>query len=200
MVNCIITNLFDSITNIGTMKWIQFTLALFLGTVSLSAQNSVYQFSMTDIEGNEIPLSDYKGKVLLIVNVASKCGNTPQYEELQKFYEDFNEDGMVILGFPANNFLGQEPGSDEEILEFCTRNYQITFPLFSKISVKGKKIHPLYTYLTVKEVNGVIDAPVKWNFQKFLIGREGNIVTWFKPGASVEGEEIKSVILAELNK
>jgi glutathione peroxidase len=161
------------------------------------AQNSektVYRFTMDDINGNPVSLSTFKGKVLVIVNVASKCGLTPQYKEIQKFYEDYKDKGVVVLGFPANNFLGQEPGSNEQIREFCEKEYAVTFPMFSKISVKGKDISPLYKFLTDKEENGVMDASVKWNFQKFIIDKQGRMVTFFEPRTHVNEEKFLEVI------
>lgn len=151
---------------------------------------SVYEFKMKTIDGKEQSLSDYKGKVLLIVNVASKCGLTPQYKDIEALYEKYKDKGLVVLGFPANNFMGQEPGSDKEIKEFCTLKYDVTFPMFSKISVKGKDQHPLYQYLTNKENNGVIDADVKWNFQKFLIDKNGKVITSFSPQTSVAEKSV----------
>ncbi len=161
-------------------------------------QNSgktIYGFTMDDIDGKPVSLSDFKGKVVLIVNVASKCGLTPQYEELQALYDQYNNKGLVILAFPANNFLGQEPGTDQEIKAFCSKNYGVTFPVFSKISVKGKDMAPLYTFLTSKEENGVMDSSVKWNFQKYLIDREGRLVTFFDPRTNVTEEKVKAAII-----
>jgi glutathione peroxidase len=155
---------------------------------------TIYQFTMNDIDGRPVSLADYRGKVILIVNVASKCGHTPQYEDLQKFYEANREKGVVILAFPANNFLGQEPGTDTEIKEFCEKNYGVTFPVFSKISVKGKDQAPLYQFLTSKEENGVMDTSVKWNFQKYLIDREGRLVTFFAPGTKVTDPEVTEAL------
>ena len=156
-------------------------------------KGSIYNYTMKDINGKEIHLSDYKGKLILIVNTASKCGNTPQYEGLENLYEKYKDKDFVILGFPANNFLGQEPGTDAEIKQFCTLNYNVTFPMFSKISVKGKDIHPLFLYLTTKAINGVIDAPVTWNFQKFLIDKTGNIVASFSPKTKVEDQAFQDI-------
>jgi len=124
-------------------------------------------------------LSQYDGKVLLLVNVASKCGFTKQYAGLQQLYEKYKDRGFVVLGFPANNFMGQEPGTDSEIKNFCTTQFNVTFPMFSKISVKGKKIHPLYQYLTSPEENGEFGKSITWNFNKFLIGRDGNTIARF---------------------
>lgn len=155
---------------------------------------AIYDIKVNDIIGNKVSLSRYKGKVLLIVNVASKCSNTKQYADLQAIYEEYQDDGFVVLGFPANNFMNQEPGSDEEINRFCTSKYGVTFPMFSKISVKGKDIHPLYEYLTSKKENGKLDAPIKWNFQKFLVGRNGKVISYYKPTDRVKDSTIKKAI------
>lgn len=161
---------------------------------------SVHDFTMNDINDQPVELSKYKGKVLLIVNTASKCGLTPQYEDLQATYEKYKDQDLVVLGFPANNFMGQEPGSNSQIKEFCTSKFNVTFPMFSKISVKGKDIHPLYQYLTSKEENGKFDAPVSWNFQKFLVDREGNVLQSFAPGDKVTDEKVLKVIEEALEK
>jgi|GEM_PF-37023 len=139
----------------------------------------LYTFTMNDIDGKPVSLSQYQGKVILIVNVASKCGFTKQYAGLQALYEKYQEQDFVILGFPANNFLGQEPGTDSEIKSFCSTKFNVSFPMFSKISVKGKDIHPLYQYLTSPEENGKFGQPISWNFNKFLIGRNGFTVGYF---------------------
>lgn len=162
--------------------------------------SSVHEFTVNNIDDEPVKLSTYKGKVLLIVNTASKCGLTPQYEGLQTAYEKYKEDGLVILGFPANNFMGQEPGKNSQIKEFCANKFNVTFPMFSKISVKGKQIHPLYEYLTKKELNGKIDAPVTWNFQKFLIDRDGKVVKSFAPGQKVTDTDVKKIIEKQLKK
>ncbi len=133
---------------------------------------NVYTFSVEDIDGAKVSLKDYEGKVLLIVNTASRCGFTPQYRSLEELYQKYKDQGLVVLGFPANNFMNQEPGSNEEIKNFCTLNYQVSFPLFSKISVKGKDIHPLYQYLITQEN---FSGAISWNFNKFLIGRDGKV-------------------------
>lgn len=159
---------------------------------------TVHDFTMTDIDGNKVSLADYEGKTLLIVNVASRCGLTPQYEDLQALYEKYKDQGLVILGFPANNFMGQEPGTDAEIKAFCNNKFDVSFPMFSKISVKGKDQDPLYQYLTQKEENGVIQAPVKWNFQKFLIDKQGKVVTSFSPRTKVNEQEVIEAIEAQL--
>ena len=162
--------------------------------VTAPMSKTIYDFKMKNIDGKEVSLSDYKGKVVMIVNVASLCGNTPQYKDIEAMYEKYKDKGLVVLGFPANNFMGQEPGSDEKIKAFCTREYAVTFPMFSKISVKGDDMHPLYKFLTSKAENGVIDAPVKWNFQKFLIGKDGKVITSIGNHTSVtEPDVIKEV-------
>ncbi len=176
---------------------------LTIALVALFAANSsktVYDFNVKDIDGNQVSLAKYKGKVLLIVNVASMCGNTPQYKDIQALYTKYSSKGLVVLGFPANNFMGQEPGSDKDIKAFCTREYAVTFPMFSKISVKGKDIAPLYSYLTQKSENGVTDAAVTWNFQKFLVGKDGHVITSVSPKTSVNDAEVIKAIEAALSK
>lgn len=151
---------------------------------------SVYEFKMKNIDGKEVSLSEYKGKVLMLVNVASKCGLTPQYEGLQSLYSKYKDQGFVVLGFPANNFMGQEPGTEAEIKEFCSLKYNVTFPMFSKISVKGDDQHPLYQYLTSKESNPEFGGEVKWNFNKFLVGKDGKIMARFEPKVKPDSEEV----------
>ncbi|MEX0966032.1 MAG: glutathione peroxidase [Bacteroidia bacterium] len=170
------------------MKAVLFSFLLLLPFAG--TRESVYDFTMEDIDGREVKLDTFEGKVLVIVNVASKCGLTPQYEELQQFYETYKDREVVVLGFPANNFLGQEPGTDSEIRQFCSENYGVTFPMFSKISVKGKDQHPLYEYLTQKKKNGVLDAPVKWNFQKFLVDKNGKVRQAVEPKKSILDPEV----------
>jgi glutathione peroxidase-family protein len=140
---------------------------------------NIYDFTMKDIDGKDVRLSDYKGKVLLIVNVASKCGFTGQYAGLEKLFRTYADRGLVVLGFPANNFFRQEPGTEAEIKSFCTLTYGVTFPMFAKISVKGKDIHPLYAFLTAKETHPKFAGAISWNFNKFLIGRDGAIAGRF---------------------
>jgi len=149
----------------------------------MQTSSTVYDFSITRIDGEEINLNAFKGKKILFVNVASKCGYTSQYEGLQKLYEQ-NKEKLVIIGLPCNQFMHQEPGTNEEIQSFCTKNYGVTFPITEKVNVKGDKIHPLYNWLTRKELNGVEDSKVKWNFQKYLIDEEGKLVQVF--GSKVE--------------
>jgi glutathione peroxidase len=170
------------------------SLILFSIPVLKSQDTNFHSFTVTDIDGNEISLSEFKGKKVLVVNVASKCGFTKQYEGLQKLFEEYGGDDFVIVGFPANNFLKQEPGTNEEIKEFCTLNYGVTFPMMAKISVKGNDIHPLYAWLTKKENNGVMDAKVSWNFQKFMIDENGNLVDYASPKTKPYDEKIVSWI------
>jgi glutathione peroxidase len=144
-------------------------------TKAMSEKQSIYQFKVEDINGNTFDFSTLKGKKVMIVNTASKCGYTPQYAELQELYEKYKDKNFEIIGFPANNFLWQEPGSNEEIATFCQKNYGVSFPMMAKISVKGKKKHPIYEFLTKKKKNAYTDSKVKWNFQKYLIDTEGHV-------------------------
>lgn len=156
-----------------------------LSVTSVNAQNkSFYDFNVKTINGQNLNLSSFKGMKVLIVNVASKCGNTPQYEKLQMLFDKYGKNNFVVIGFPANNFMGQEPGTNEEIQQFCTLNYHVTFPMMAKISVKGKDIDPLYKWLTEKTENGKQDAEVTWNFQKFMIDENGNWVGVVPPNES----------------
>ncbi len=139
-------------------------------------RENIYQFSVTDLYGDKFDFNSIKGKKLMIVNTASKCGFTPQYEDLQKLYDTYKDKDFVIIGFPANNFGQQEPGSDKEIASFCKENYGVTFPMMSKISVKGDDIHPIYQFLTQKKLNGFADSEVAWNFQKYLLNEKGEVV------------------------
>jgi len=154
--------------------------------------SSIYDYSVQTIDGNSASLSEYKGKVVMIVNVASKCGFTPQYEGLQNLYEKYKDRDFVVLGFPANNFMGQEPGSNEEIKSFCSLNYGVTFPMFEKISVKGRDIHPLYEYLTSKKAGHDFGGKISWNFNKFLIGRNGEIIGRFPSKTEPLSDEVVS--------
>jgi glutathione peroxidase len=157
-------------------------------------------FKMKGIDGKEVDLSHFQGKVVLIVNVASKCGNTPQYKELQKLYEKHEKEGLVVLGVPANEFGKQEPGSNDEIAQFCSSKYHVTFPMLAKVVVKGEGICPLYKYLTDKETDPKFDGPITWNFEKFLIGRNGEVVHRFKPRVKPESKEVVEAIETELKK
>lgn len=145
---------------------------------------TIYDFSMKTITGEEKSLRDFEGKVLLVVNVASRCGLTPQYEELEALYEKHQKDGFEILGFPANDFLWQEPGSDADIQKFCSTKYDVTFPLFSKIKVKGKGKSPLYDFLIKQPTTPIGTGEIGWNFEKFLVGRDGKVLARFKPRMS----------------
>jgi len=155
---------------------------------------SIFDFTMNDIDGNPVKLKIYKGKVILLVNVASKCGLTPQYEGLQKLYSEYKENNFVILGFPANNFLHQEPGSDKEIKSFCSLNFGVEFPMFSKISVKGKKQHPLYKFLTKKNTNPEYPGKIRWNFEKFIFDKQGKLIARFHPKIKPQDKKIISLI------
>ena len=169
------------------------TIILSILTLGAMAQTkTLYDFEAKTIDGKEFEFSSLKGKKVLVVNTASKCGYTPQYEELQKLYDQSGGGDFEIIGFPANNFMGQEPGSNDEIAGFCQKNYGVTFTMMEKVSVKGKDQHPLYAWLTDKEQNGVEDAKVKWNFQKFLIDENGNYVKSLAPGTSSLDAEVTS--------
>ncbi|MDE2419982.1 MAG: glutathione peroxidase [Gammaproteobacteria bacterium] len=147
---------------------------------------SIYDFSAEKLEGGEQSLADYRGKVLLIVNTASKCGFTPQFEGLEKVFEEYKDKGLVVLGFPCNQFASQDPGSNNEIGEFCQRNYGVSFPMFAKIDVNGSDAHPLYKFLT-KEAKGILGSEaVKWNFTKFLVGKDGNVIDRYAPTTKPE--------------
>ena len=155
-----------------------FLIGIMIGKAQTKKQmndQTIYQFEVEDITGKAFPLSNLQGKKVMIVNTASKCGLTPQYKELEALYQQYKDKDFVIIGFPANNFLKQEPGTNEEIATFCQVNYGVSFPMMSKISVKGKDMHPLYQFLTQKSKNGVADSKVSWNFQKYLIGKDGHL-------------------------
>jgi glutathione peroxidase len=171
------------------MKW-RFLLAGALAiAMSAVAASSIHEFTLKTIDGQPAPLKQYEGKVVLIVNVASRCGYTPQYAGLEKLYRKYKDRGFVVIGVPANNFGGQEPGTDAEIKEFCTRNYGVTFPMMSKVSVKGADMTPLYQYLT-----SATGGDVKWNFTKFLAGKDGKVIARFEPGVSPESAELAAAI------
>jgi glutathione peroxidase len=158
------------------------------------APASPLDFSVKDIDGKEVNLADYKGKVVLLVNVASKCGFTPQYQGLEKVYKKYSDQGFVIVGFPANNFGGQEPGSDEQIKSFCTSKYDVTFPMMSKISVKGDDKHPVYKFLTEKETDGEFAGEIGWNFTKFLIDRNGAVMARYASKTKPEDPTVTAAI------
>lgn len=172
------------------MKTIIITVLLGLFVTDNYAQESFYDFVVKDIYGEDFAFSTLKGKKVLIVNTASKCGYTKQYKDLEKLFSEYKEKDFIIIGFPANNFLSQEPGTNEEIITFCQSNYGVTFPMMSKISVKGEDIHPLYVWLTSKDKNGFMDSKVSWNFQKYLIDEKGNLVDVVKPKVNPYSEKI----------
>lgn len=163
---------------------------LFAGIVATAQTGTIHQFKVETIDGKEFDLSSLKGKKVMVVNTASKCGFTPQYKLLQSLYETYGGKGFEIVGFPANNFMGQEPGSNQDIKAFCSENYGVTFPMMAKVSVKGKDIHPLFSWLTEKSLNGVQDAPVKWNFQKFLIDENGRLVDVLPPATKPDDQKV----------
>jgi glutathione peroxidase len=162
-------------------------LYLILSTMLLSSSSiteSIHQFVVIDIEGNKFDFSSLKGKKIMVVNTASRCGLTPQYEKLEELYTKYKSKDFVIVGFPANDFLMQEPGSNEDIAKFCKKNYGVSFPMMSKISVNGKKIHPVYKFLTKKSLNGLKDNKVEWNFQKYLLDEKGYLVRVISPSTA----------------
>ncbi len=153
-----------------------------------------YDFSLYDIDGKPVSLAHYRGKVLLVVNVASKCGFTYQYAALEELYKKYRGSGFEVLGFPSNDFLGQEPGSNEQIKEFCSLSFGVSFPLFAKISVRGRKIHPFYRFLTDKKENPGFGGPISWNFNKFLIDRDGRIVARFGSRDEPMSEKVTAMV------
>jgi glutathione peroxidase len=172
------------------MKSLFISFLLILSVFSIKAQTGFYSFTVKDIDGNDFALSQLKGKKVMVVNTASKCGYTPQYKDLQTVYSRYKDKNFIIVGFPANNFGAQEPGTNEEIKEFCEKNYGVSFPMMSKISVKGEDMHPLYKWLTSKELNGKEDSEVNWNFQKYLIDESGNLVSVYPSKVKPDSEEI----------
>jgi glutathione peroxidase len=171
------------------MRNILLPISLVLFAAALSGAASIYEFTLNSIDGTPAPLADFRGKVVLLVNVASKCGYTPQYSALEATYEKYKDRGLVIAGFPANNFGAQEPGTNEEIKTFCTRKYSVTFPMYSKISVKGSDIAPLYAYLTQST-----GGDIKWNFTKILVGKDGKIIARFEPAVTPDSPQVTSAI------
>ena len=161
---------------------------------SLFGASSALDYTLNSIEGQPAPLSQYKGKVVMIVNVASLCGFTPQYAGLEALYEKYKGQGFVILGFPANNFGSQEPGTDEEIKTFCTRKYNVSFPMYSKISVKGADKAPLYQFLTDKQANPATGGEIQWNFTKFLVGKDGQIIQRFESKVEPQSPEVTAAV------
>ena len=163
------------------MKRFILSLYVTLFLFSIVSAQSLYDYTVIDIDGEEFSFASLKGKKVMVVNVASKCGYTPQYEQMEAIYKKYNEQGFVIIGFPANNFMKQEPGTNQEIKEFCTLNYGVTFPMMEKISVKGKNMAPVYQWLTDEDLNGESSSKVKWNFQKYLISADGKLEHVFNP-------------------
>jgi len=171
-------------------KFFLFVSIMVMTLTTFAQEKSIYDFKVTDIDGKPFDMASLKGKKVLIVNTASKCGFTPQYKQLEAIYKKYGPDKFVIVGFPANNFMHQEPGSNSQIKTFCTENYDVTFPMMSKISVKGDDIAPLYKWLTEKSQNGVLDAPIKWNFQKFMIDESGHLAGVAWPQDKPDSEKI----------
>ena len=191
-------NLISFLAKASALMLITLSITNQVSAQKASMEKTIYSFTMTDIQGKQVSLEEFKGKVVLIVNVASECGLTPQYEDLQALYNAKSAEGLVILGFPANNFMGQEPGTDEQIATFCSSKFGVTFPMFSKIDVVGKNQHPLYQFLTQQKLNGKMDSDVTWNFQKYLIGRDGTLITSFKPRQQVDTPEVLEQINSAL--
>ncbi|HTD55870.1 MAG TPA: glutathione peroxidase [Silvibacterium sp.] len=183
------------------MRKLAFLLALCLvgGTMS-AAVKSIYDFTLKSIDGKPVSLSEYHGKVVMLVNVASKCGFTPQYAGLEKLYEKYKDQGFVVIGIPANNFMQQEPGSNEEIKKFCTRTYNVSFPMMSKVSVKGDDKTPLYVFLTDKSTDPKLGGEIQWNFTKFLFDRSGNPVARFEPKVTPESPEVAAAVESALKQ
>lgn len=185
----------------GSVRKFAFILTLCaLGGVMSGAVKSVYDFTLKSIDGKPVSLSEYHGKVLLLVNVASKCGFTPQYAGLEALYEKYKGQGLVIVGIPANNFMQQEPGTDAEIRKFCTNKYNVTFPMMSKVSVLGPDKTPLYVFLTDKSTDPKLGGDIKWNFTKFLFDRNGNPVARFEPNVTPESPEVTAAVEAALKQ
>jgi glutathione peroxidase len=164
---------------------------LFVMTSLLGTAQSIHSFKVKGIDGKQIDFASFKGKKILVVNTASKCGYTPQYEALEKVYKQY-KDKLVIIGFPCNQFGGQEPGTNEEIASFCQKNYGVTFPLADKIDVKGSNTAPIYQWLTQKAKNGLVDATISWNFNKFLMNEDGKMIAYFPSNVKPDSEEILS--------
>ncbi|HUD57266.1 MAG TPA: glutathione peroxidase [Terracidiphilus sp.] len=183
------------------MRKLCLTLMLTIAAAVAGAEaHSIYDFTMRSIDGQQVSLKSYSGKVVLLVNVASKCGFTPQYAGLEAVYEKYKDRGLVIVGIPANNFAQQEPGTDEEIKKFCSNKYNVTFPMMSKVSVLGDDETPLYQFLTSKSANPQIGGDIKWNFTKFLFDRNGNPVARFEPSVKPDSPEVTAAIEATLGR
>lgn len=167
---------------------------------NMSAENvvkeTIYQYKVEDLSGDTFDFASLKGKKIMIVNTASKCGNTPQYKDLEATYKEYKDKGFVIVGFPANNFMSQEPGTNQEIAAFCQKNYGVTFPMMDKVSVKGDDMCPIYQFLTQKSKNGLQDSKVDWNFQKYLINEKGELEKVISPRTSITDPEVMNWIKA----
>ena len=174
-------------------------LGMAMMSASAMAASSVYDFTLKSIDGKPMPLSDFKGKVVLLVNVASKCGYTPQYTALEALYEKYKDRDFVIVGVPANNFGGQEPGTNEEIKTFCKSKYSVTFPMMGKVSVKGADQTPLYQFLTASETDSKFAGEIKWNFTKFLVSKDGKIVNRFESKVTPDDPQVIAAVEHELN-
>lgn len=180
-----------------------FMLMAVLGMSVMAAEKTVYDFTLNSIDGQPMPLSSFRGKVVLLVNVASRCGYTPQYTALESIYEKYKDRGFVIVGFPANNFGAQEPGTNQEIKTFCTAKYHVTFPMMAKVSVKGSDITPLYQFLTDKTAHPDTGGEIGWNFTKFLIGPDGKVIARFDSAVEPDSPQVTGAIekaLAGLSK
>jgi glutathione peroxidase len=181
------------------MRKLILILTLCVACASLSAEpKSIYDFTMRSIDGQQVSLKTYHGKVVLLVNVASRCGFTPQYAGLEALYEKYKDRGLVIVGVPANNFMFQEPGTDEEIKKFCSSKYNVTFPMMSKVSVKGDDKTPLYVFLTAKDTDPQFSGDIKWNFTKFLFDRNGKPVARFEPNVTPDSPQVTAAIESAL--
>ncbi|HTZ89570.1 MAG TPA: glutathione peroxidase [Alloacidobacterium sp.] len=182
------------------MRKLAFALVLCMAATVLAAATSVYNFTLKSIDGKPVSLSEYHGKVLMLVNVASKCGYTPQYAALESLYEKYKDRGLVIVGIPANNFGGQEPGTNEEIKKFCSTKYNVSFPMMAKVSVLGDDKTPLYAFLTDKSVNPQIGGDIKWNFTKFLFDRNGKPVARFEPNVTPDSPQVVAAVESALKQ
>jgi glutathione peroxidase len=171
-----------------------FVLLALLGATAMATEKTIYDFTLNSIEGQPTPLSAFKGKIVLLVNVASRCGYTPQYTALESIYEKYKGRGFVIVGIPANNFGGQEPGSNQEIKTFCTAKYHVTFPMMAKVSVKGDDITPLYQFLTDKTAHPDTGGEIGWNFTKFLVGPDGKVLARFDSKVEPDSAQVTSAI------
>ena len=181
------------------MRKLILILMLCVACASLSAEpKSIYDFTMRSIDGQQVSLKSYHGKVVLLVNVASRCGFTPQYAGLEALYEKYKDRGLLIVGIPANNFAQQEPGTDEDIKKFCSSKYSVTFPMMSKVSVLGDDKAPLYVFLTAKDTDPRFGGDIKWNFTKFLFDRNGNPVARFEPNVTLDSPEVTAAVESAL--